>query len=412
MSLNSFEKSKEMFLRATKVIPSGISGHKNPSFGVPGSFPYFAERGDGCRYVDVDGNEYIDFLCGYGPIVLGYSYEKIDAAADAQRVSGSAFNHPTPRSVELAEKLVELIPCADWAAFGRNGSDVTTYAIQIAREYTQRRKIIMARGAYHGSHAWCTPGHGGLLIEDQLHVLTFTWNDANELEALIKAHEGDVAGVILTPYHHPAFAAQELPTESFWPEVRRICDSHGVVLICDDIRAGFRLHMRGSGEYFGFVPDMMCYCKAIANGYSLSAIVGKDEFKAAASNVFFTGTYYTAASEFAAALATLDELESTNAIDHMTKMGEMLKEGLRKRADAHALQIQMTGPATLPFMTFANERDFRRSQCFSAECAKRGVLLHPHHNWFMMYSHEETDIQQALDVADEAFGVVKKEFGD
>ena len=295
MSLNSFEKSKEMFLRATRVIPSGISGHKNPSFGVPGSFPYFAERGEGCRYVDVDGNEYIDFLCGYGPIVLGYNYKKIDAAADAQRALGSAFNHPTPRTVELAEKLVELIPCADWAAFGRNGSDVTTYAIQIAREYTQRRKIIVARGAYHGSHAWCTPGHGGLLIEDQLHVLTFTWNDATELEALVKAHEGDVAGVILTPYHHPAFAVQELPTESFWPDVRRICDSHGIVLICDDIRAGFRLHMRGSGEYFGFVPDMMCYCKAIANGYSLSAIVGKDEFKAAASNVFFTGTYYTAA---------------------------------------------------------------------------------------------------------------------
>jgi glutamate-1-semialdehyde 2,1-aminomutase len=217
--------------------------------------------------------------------------------------------------------------------------------------------------------------------------------------------------VILTPYHHPAFAVQELPTESFWPDVRRICDSHGIVLICDDIRAGFRLHMRGSGEYFGFVPDMMCYCKAIANGYSLSAIVGKDEFKAAASNVFFTGTYYTAASELAAALATIDELESTNAIDHMTKTGEMLKEGLRKRADAHGLQIQMTGPATLPFMTFANERNFRRSQCFSAECAKRGVLLHPHHNWFLMYSHEEADIQQALDVADEAFGVVKQEFG-
>jgi glutamate-1-semialdehyde 2,1-aminomutase len=170
--------------------------------------------------------------------------------------------------------------------------------------------------------------------------------------------------------------------------------------------------MRGSGEYFGFVPDMMCYCKAIANGYSLSAIVGKDEFKAAASKVFFTGTYYTAASELAAALATIDELESTNAIDRMTKMGEMLKEGLRKRADAYGLQIQMTGPATLPFMTFANERNFRRSQCFSAESAKRGVLLHPHHNWFMMYCHEEADVQQALDIADEAFGVVKKQFGN
>jgi glutamate-1-semialdehyde 2,1-aminomutase len=411
MSLNTFDKSKELFLRATKVIPSGISGHKNPIFGIPGSFPYFAERGEGCRYVDVDGNEYIDFLCGFGPIVLGYNYKKVNDAADAQRALGSAFNHPTPRTVELAEKLVELIPCADWAAFGRNGSDVTTYAIQIAREHTQRRKIIVAGGAYHGSHAWCTPGHGGLLHEDQAHVLTFTWNDATQLEAIVKAHEGDVAGVILTPHHHPAFSAQELPAPGFWSDVRRICDTHGVVLICDDIRAGFRLHIRGSGEYFGFVPDIMCYCKAIANGYSVSAIVGKDELKPAASKVFFTGTYFTAAAELAAALATIEELESTNAIDHMAKMGKLLQEGLRKHAEAHGLQIKVTDPPTLPFMTFANERNFRRSQCFSSECAKRGVLLHPHHNWFMMYSHKEADIQQAVDVADEAFGVVKQEFG-
>jgi glutamate-1-semialdehyde 2,1-aminomutase len=151
MGLYTFDGSKEMFLRATKVIPSGISGNKNPAFAVPGSFPYFAERGDGCRYWDVDGNEYIDYLCGYGPIVLGFNYEKIDDAADAQRKLGSVFNHPTPRSVELAEKMVELIPCADWAAFGRNGSDVTTYAIQIAREYTGGRKIIMTKGAFHTS---------------------------------------------------------------------------------------------------------------------------------------------------------------------------------------------------------------------------------------------------------------------
>jgi glutamate-1-semialdehyde 2,1-aminomutase len=411
MGLYTFEKSKEMFLRATKVIPSGISGNKNPAFAVPGSFPYFAERGESCRYWDVDGNEYIDYLCGYGPIVLGFNYKKIDDAADAQRELGSAFNHPTPRSVELAEKMVELIPCADWAAFGRNGSDVTTYAIQTAREYTQRRKIITAKGAYHGSHPWCTPGHGGLIEEDQLHILSFTWNDVDELADLMKQHQGDVAGVILTPHHHPAFAVQELPAPHFWSDVRSICDQHGVVLICDDIRTGFRLHIGGSGEYFGFKPDIMCFCKAMANGYSISAIVGKDEFKNAASKVFFTGTYFTAAVEIAAALATLDELQAVGAIDHMMKMGKLLQEGLRKRAEANGLEVKVTDPPTVPFMTFANERNFRRSQCFSSECAKRGVLFHPHHNWFLMYAHKQKDIEQTLDVADEVFGIVRRQFG-
>jgi glutamate-1-semialdehyde 2,1-aminomutase len=220
-----------------------------------------------------------------------------------------------------------------------------------------------------------------------------------------------VAAVILTPYHHPAFAAQKLPAPHFWSDVRSICNQHGIVLICDDIRAGFRLHMGGSSEYFGFRPDIMCFCKAMANGYSISAIVGKDELKNAASKVFFTGTYYTAATEIAASLATLDELQTVGAIGHIMKMGEMLQEGLRKRAENNGLQVEVTDPPPLPFMTFTNERNFRRSQCFSAACAKRGVLFHPHHNWFLMYAHKEKDIEQTLDVADEAFGVVKKEFG-
>jgi len=242
-------------------------------------------------------------------------------------------------------------------------------------------------------------------------VLAFTWNDADELRDLARKNEGDVAAVMLTPHHHPAFNEQVLPAPGFWSEVRRICDDNGMVLICDDIRDGFRLHMNGSGEYFGFVPDITCFCKAIANGYGISAIVGKEEIKAAASKVFFTGTYYTAAADLAAGIATLDELQEVNAIEHMMKMGTMLCDGLVEKGKAHGLQVKMTGPPTVPFLTFANERDFRRNQLFSKECARHGVLFHPHHNWFLMYSHREKDIRQALSVADEAFRIVKIEFG-
>lgn len=411
MSLYSFKKSQDMFQRATKVIPTGISGNKNPAFAVPGAFPYFAERGEGCKYWDVDGNEYIDYLCGYGPIVLGYNHPVVEEAANKQRDVGYTFNHPTERSVELAEKMVEITPFADWAAFARNGSDITTYAMQIAREYTQRRKIVIAKGAYHGSHAWCTPGHGGLIIEDTEHVLTFTWNNANEFHDIVKANEGDIAGIMLTPYHHPAFGDQVLPAPGFMSDVRRICDENGIVFICDDVRAGFRLHMSGSGEYFGFEPDISCYCKAIANGYCVSAAVGKDKYKPAASNIFFTGTFYTSAVELAAALATLDVLEKTKAIEKMLKMGTMLTEGLRERAGKHGIAIRLSGPPSIPYMTFAAETNFRRSQLFSGEAAKRGVVLHPHHNWFLTSAHEEEDINKTLDVADECFAIVKEKFG-
>ncbi len=411
MKLNSFDKSKELFLRATKVIPSGISGNKNPAFAVPGSFPYFAESGEGCRYKDVDGNEYIDYLAGYGPIVLGYNDPVVEAAADAQRKLGAAFNHPTPRAVELAEKLVGLVPAIDWCAFGKNGSDVTAYAIQTAREHTQRRKILMAKGAYHGSQSWCRHGLGGLIESDYEHVLTFTWNDADSVMDLVKKYDGDVAGIIITPYHHPAFADQEMPAPGFLQTLQKICDDHEIVFILDDVRAGFRLDMKGSHEYFGFKPDLTCYCKAMANGYAVSACCGSQPFKNAASRVFFTGTYYTSAVEQAASLACLDELVKSNAIEHMMKMGTMLMDGLKKTAADNGLEVRLTGPPTLPFMTFASEKNFRRSQLFSGEAAKRGVLLHPHHNWFIMRAHKEADIQRTLEVADACFAIVSKEFG-
>ena len=143
----------------------------------------------------------------------------------------------------------------------------------------------------------------------------------------------------------------------------------------------------------------------------LSAAVGRKEFKNAASRVFFTGTYYTSAVELAASLACLDEMEKTDAIGKMMRMGKMLQTGLKTRAERNGLQVTLSGPPTLPFMTFSNEKNFRRSQVFSGEAAKRGVLLHPHHNWFLMASHEEEDIRQTLDVADECFAIVKRQFG-
>lgn len=411
MELYKFDKSMELFKRAGKVIPEGIYGQRHPAFMVPGSFPYFAARGEGCRFWDVDGQEYIDYICGFGPIILGYNYPKIEEVVNKEREKGDCFNLSTERMVELAEYLVSLVPVADWAVFAKNGSDVTSYATQVAREYTGKKKIVMVSGEYHGSHPWSTPGYGGIIEEDKINTLLFNWNDTEGFLDLVNKHKNEIAGVIMTPYHHPAYADQELPKEGFWKTIQETCNKENIVLILDDIRAGFRLNIGGSNEYFGFKPDLITFCKAMANGHPISACCGRNELRKAASRIFFTGTFYFSRAPMAASIATLEELKAIDGVNYVLKIGKMLQDGLKKLAETHNIEVVITGPPSLPFMRFKNENNFVRSQLFCSECVKRGIFFHPHHNWFLSCAHKEEDIKKTLEVADIAFKIVKEKFG-
>jgi glutamate-1-semialdehyde 2,1-aminomutase len=407
-----YEQSLSLFDRACEVIPGGIYGHVAPALAIPQGSPYYARAARGCRYWDVDGNEFIDFLCGYGPIVLGYQYPEVEEAVERQRRDGDCFNHPGPVMVELAEKLVDLIDFADWVVFAKNGSDMTTWAIQVAREHTGRKKIFMIEGAYHGIAPWCTPGTGGLIEEDRRHVHSFRWNDLDSFEALLDRFGGEAAGVIITPFHHPLFRDSELPADGFLQSLQARCHELGIVLILDDIRGGFRLHVGGSHRYFDFEPDMSCYSKAMGNGYGISATVGRSELKSAASRVFLTGGFWNSAVAMAAALATIRILERDDVPDRLHDAGKSLCTGLRERAALHGLQLRISGPSALPFLTFANESNLHRSQHFSREAIDRGVFFHPHHNWFLCADHGPSEIEQALGAAGEAFASVKNRFGD
>ena len=404
-----FTKSQELFMRAAAVVPGGIYGHQTPAVLVPGAYPYFYDRGEGSHVWDVDGNEYIDYICSYGPIVLGHRHPKVEEAALAQMRKGNCFNGPTALWADLAEHLVGITPFADWAVFAKNGSDVCTWAIEVAREHTGRSKIAMAHGAYHGTHAWCTPMPAGTTAEDTANIVTFKYNDLADLRRVAEAHDGQVAGVIISPFRHDAFHDSELPAEGFHKGIRQLCDEKKMVLILDDVRCGFRLHMGGSGEYFGVQPDLSCYCKAIANGYPLSAAVGRESLRAAAESVFFTGSYFTSGVPMAAALACLKELHAVGGIEQMRAMGTMLCRGLEEQSRSHSLPVTISGPPAIPFMSFKNDPGFDRNKIFGAACAARGVFLHPHHNWFLSTAHTETDIRRTLDVTDAAFGEVKQQ---
>lgn len=406
-----YDQSLRLFDRACEVIPGGIYGHVAPAMVIPRRSPYYARAARGCRYWDVDGNEFIDFLCGYGPIVLGYKNPEVEEATERQRRDGDCFNHPSPVMVELAEKLVELVDFADWAVFAKSGSEMTTWAIQVAREQTGRKKIFMVEGAYHGIAPWCTPGTGGLVDEDTRHIHRFRWNDLESFDFLLDQYGGETAGVIVTPYHHPLFRDCELPEEGFLQALQTRCRERGIVLILDDIRGGFRLHLGGSHRRFGFEPDMSCYSKALGNGYAISATVGRQDLKGAASRVFLTGGFWNGAVAMAAALTTIRILERDDIPGRLEALGETLCEGLKEKAAQHGLRVRVSGPPALPFMTFANESNLHRSQHFAREAIDRGVFFHPHHNWFLCADHGTGEIDRALEVAGEAFARVRETFG-
>ena len=405
---NRYAESEALLARAQRVVPGGVYGHQSPRMVVQGAYPYFFERAEGCRIWDVDGNEYIDLMCSYGPIVLGHRHPRVEEAVRQQLQRGDCFNAPTRLWVELAEHLVGITPFADWAAFAKNGSDVCTWAVEVAREHTGRRKVLKAEGAYHGAHAWCTPVPAGVTPEDTANVLTFTYNDLDSLRRIVATRAEEIAAVILSPFRHDAFHDQELPVEGFLSGIRQLCDAHGIVLILDDVRAGFRLHLGGSGERFGLRPDLACYAKALANGYPLSACVGRAALQAAAERVYFTGSYFTSAVPMAAALACLRELEVSAGIAHMDRIGRLLQRGLESQAASHGFEIVYSGPPAIPFMSFKNDLKFGFSRAFAAACAAGGVYLAPYHNWFVSAAHEEKDIERVLQVTDEAFAGLRR----
>jgi glutamate-1-semialdehyde 2,1-aminomutase len=316
--------------------------------------------------------------------------------------------------VELAERLVDLIPHADWAMFQKNGTDATTLAVSIARAATGRRKVLLARGAYHGSAPWCTPRPAGTTPEDRVHQVPYVYNDLSSVEAAADQAGGDLAAVLVSAFRHDARFDQEACDPVFARGVRALCDRRGAALILDDVRAGFRLDLGGSWEPLGVRPDLSAYSKAIANGYPLAAVVGRDSLRDAAREVYVTGSFWFAAVPMAAALATLDALESERGIQRMFRAGTLLRDGLARQARAHGLRITQSGPVQLPFLTFAQDVSagtFDRANVFTGEAARRGVWLHPWHNWFLSAAHEDDDVRHALERTDAAFAAVRARFG-
>ena len=397
-----YRRSIELFRRADRVIPGGIYGTKSPAFVVPGAYPYYFDRGEGCRLFDVDGNEYIDYLCGYGSMILGYGYRPVIDAGCSRLADGDLLTGPSPVMVELAEELVSRISGAAWAVFSKNGTDATTLAVSLARVATGKPVILMAEHAYHGAANWCSSNEYPVL-DERRDVHEFAYNDVDGVRRLFAGHPGRVAAVIVTPYHHPAFGPSRMPHAGWYPALRELCRAEGALLIMDDIRANFRLNRAGSHVEFGAEPDLICMGKSIANGSPLGVLLGTEELRKTAAGFFITGTFWTAGAPMAMALACLAEMDRLGVIDHCRTMGELLGQGLTGAAREAGFAVTMSGPPAIPFMTFDDDPDLYLNQAFCARMALAGVYLHPHHNWFLSRAHTPADIEQTLEKARRAF---------
>ena len=409
--INDYTKSREAFERAVRVIPSGIYGHQGPAEGcyVPvEAFPLFSSRAEGSYLWDLDGNRFIDYMCAYGPNVLGYHDPDVDAAAAKQRAIGDCTTLPSTKMIDFADLLVETVACADWAFFAKNGNDVTTLAVMAARAYTHRKKIVFFKGYYHGVAPWTQKiDYAGVIDEDVMHNIYVEWNNFEQLEAVFEQYRGEIAAVISQPYMHGNFVDNQLPDEGFWQKVRKKCTEEGTLLIVDDVRAGFRLDLAGSDHYFGFEADMICFCKALANGYNVSALCGKEFLKNTLSSMSYTGSYWLSAVPFAAGIACIEKMKRLDLPTLLREKGTKLKNGLIETAQKYGYDLRVTGAPALFYLRLADDPSLKLHQAWIAECVKRGVFFTNHHNHFINASLSDADIAETVEIADEAFAALK-----
>lgn len=401
------DRSLAMFEQAKRLSPGGVMGIRRPHNFVEGEYPIFVTHGYGGHVVDVDGNDYIDMLCGYGPIILGYQEPEIDQAVMAQLQKGFCFSLVQPIQNDLLQRLIDLIPSAETGLLVKTGSDATTVAVRIARGYTDRQVIL--RCGYHGWHDWCVETKAGVPEAVQRLTVEFHYGDLAGLEQALDAHRGEVAAIMLTPVGHPTAAPIVPPPPGYLAGVRELATQHGAVLIFDEIRTGFRVAMGGAQQRYGVVPDLTTIGKAMANGYAISACVGKAEvMQAAEQKVFISSTFFPNSLEMVAAMKCIDILERDKVPESLWQRGTAFLERLQAIVAASGVPVTVSGIPPMPYLTFdrVDDRYRERRTAFYTQTVRRHLFIQPYHHWYIAHRHTDADLAHALGAIEEALAYV------
>jgi glutamate-1-semialdehyde aminotransferase len=390
--------------RARRVLPGIAQTYsKGPDQFVEGVYPVFLESGDGCRVRDREGREWIDYPLALGPIILGYNDPGVNAAVHAQVDRGPAFSLCNPLEVEVAERLVAMIPAAEAVRFLKTGSEATTAAVRLARAYTGRERV--AQCGYHGWHDWCI-GHSSRNagIPSSSRALTHQWvyNDIRSLERILDDHPGEVAAIVMEPI------GVEDPVVGFLEAVRDLAHRHRSVLIYDEIITGFRVAPGGAQEYFGVTPDLAAFGKGIANGYPLAAVVGRaDIMELIATTTFISSTFGGDAVSLAAASATLARIQGGGVCEHLWHEGGRLQSAFNMLAARNELPVRMVGLAPRRVLQFDADIDIDANLLKGAiwqECLDRGILMGNAN--FISAAHDANAVDATIAAFDGALGVV------
>lgn len=397
-----YRQSESLLSHAEEIIPGGTQTFSKSKTQYPkGVSPFYASSARGCKLIDIDGNEYIDFVNALCAVTLGYQDPDVDSAVRLQMNSGGVFTLPHPIEVEVAEQLCQMIPCAEMVRFGKNGSDATAGAVRLARAYTGRDHI--AACGYHGWQDWfigTTARNLGVPkgISELTH--TFNYNDINSLEKIFDAYPNSIAGVIMEPMN------VSYPESGFLESVQKLCVNNKSLFILDEIITGFRYSRGGAQELFGVVPDLATFGKGLANGYPLSAIVGRADVMSVMQDAFFSFTMGSEALSLAAANATLKKIQKDPVIERIYELGLYLISEVQRLILKHNLSdiFNISGHPSWSFLTisdFAPYSSWEIKTFFYQEMFLRKILTLGTHN--LSYSHSEQDVDRLIYVYDEVF---------
>ena len=399
----SITKSDEYYKIALDLIPAQTQTlAKGTGQNIKGVAPKYLLRGKGSHVWDVDGNEFIDYTMGVGPLSLGYSYDVVDEAIKDQLKDGITFSLTHPLEVEVAQLINKVVPNAESIRYSRGGADVVSGAVRVARAYTGRNKVLCC--GYHGWHDWyiaVTDRNKG--IPQAIQDLTFTFN-YNDIQSVIDSIDEDTACVVLEPY------VFEAPKDNFLQKLRDVCTKNGTLLVFDEMWSGFRISIGGAQEYFGVKADLACFSKAVANGMPLSVLTGKKEIMSVLEkDVFFFNTFGGETLSLSAAKATINEMIAKNVPAQLAKQGNKLKVGYNKISEELGMDYtKCSGFDCRTIMTFdasaANPLEMK--SLVQQEMIKRGILWAGFHN--ISFSHTDEDIEYTLKAYKEVLPILKK----
>ena len=395
-----------MLERALEVIPLGAQTFSKSYTQYPrGAAPFFVERAHGSRAWDVDGNEYIDFNNALCAVTLGHVDPDVSKAVADQLERGTIFTLSSELEIEVAERIVEMVPCAEQVRFGKNGSDATSGAIRAARAFTGRDRVAVC--GYHGWQDWyigTTARNKGVPEATRSLSHNFPYNDLDALRLLLESLPGEFAAVILEPMN------VAWPQEGFLQGLVDLTHAHGALAVFDETITGFRFAPGGAQELFGVTPDLACFGKGLANGFPLSAVAGRRDVMAEFEEVFFSFTMGGETLSLAAAKAALDKLAHEDVTGTVARRGTQLIEGVRSRIDEHGCAefLDISGHPSWSFLLIKdqpNASQWEIKTLYLQEVIARGILTTGTHN--MSYAHSEDDVRRLLDVDDEVFPMLR-----